>query len=239
MSDKNNIVVWHCPVINRTLVSPTNFIVSKNPLIRCRVFERSGRSPNFIIDKLIEVSASLCVQYMKHDFPISAWWDKRIILAQNAEDASNVKILQRQWMPEEVAHPEHFHGGVFQWHMVIICSWCALFLTSQLDVIFMFSSEVCWHNRHILLHALLYFCKKSSPIHSPYIKVFVKYQAQWGGWTPTPPTLAYALGQKGNYLCLGKLLPSKYLSQPIASSKWWCTMWCAKHIYLMRLKEKT
>jgi len=38
-----------------------------------------------------------------------------------------------------------------------------------------------------------YFCNKSSPIHSPYNKVFVKYQAQRGELTPTPP-LAYALG---------------------------------------------
>jgi len=27
-------------------------------------------------------------------------------------------------------------------HMVVICIWCALFVTSQFDVIFMFSSEV-------------------------------------------------------------------------------------------------
>ena len=34
--------------------------------------------------------------------------------------------------------------GVFiQWHMAVICIWCALFVTSQFDVLFMFSSEVC------------------------------------------------------------------------------------------------
>jgi len=27
--------------------------------------------------------------------------------------------------------------------MVVICIWCALFVTSQFHVIFMFSSEVC------------------------------------------------------------------------------------------------
>jgi len=32
-----------------------------------------------------------------------------------------------------------------------------MFVTSQFDVIFMFSTEVCWHNRHILLHALTLF----------------------------------------------------------------------------------
>jgi len=34
-------------------------------------------------------------------------------------------------------------GGFIQWHMVVICIWCALFVTSQFDVIFMFSCEVC------------------------------------------------------------------------------------------------
>ena len=49
-------------------------------------------------------------------------------------------------------------GGFIQWHMVVICIWCALFVTSQFDVIVMFPNqrfgEVCWHNTHIRLHAL-------------------------------------------------------------------------------------
>jgi len=49
-------------------------------------------------------------------------------------------------------------GGFVQWHMMVICICCALFVTSQFDVIFTFPnqrfSEVCWHNVHILLHAL-------------------------------------------------------------------------------------
>jgi len=58
-----------------------------------------------------------------------------------------------------VAHAENFHGGSFiQWHMVVICIWCTLFVTSQFDVVFTFPNqrfgEVCWHNMHILLHAL-------------------------------------------------------------------------------------
>jgi len=41
-----------------------------------------------------------------------------------------------------VAYPEKFHGGGFiQWHMLVICIWCALFMTSQVDVIFMFPNE--------------------------------------------------------------------------------------------------
>jgi len=42
-----------------------------------------------------------------------------------------------------VAYAENFHGGFIQWHMAVMCIWCALFVTSQFDVIFMFSSEVC------------------------------------------------------------------------------------------------
>jgi len=52
-----------------------------------------------------------------------------------------------------------FSWGCFiQWHMVVICIWCALFVTLQFYVIFMFPHqrfcEVCWHNRRILLHAV-------------------------------------------------------------------------------------
>jgi len=47
-----------------------------------------------------------------------------------------------------VVYGEDFHGGGFiQWHMVLICIWCALFVTSQFDVIVMFPThrlgEVC------------------------------------------------------------------------------------------------
>jgi len=95
----------------------------------------------------------------------------------------------KQWHTQKV-----FMGSFIQWHMVVIRIWCALFVTSQFDVIFMFSSEVCCHNRHILLHALL-FCKKSSPMYSPYNKVFVISSSR-GRFQPQTPTLAYALGIK-------------------------------------------
>jgi len=46
-----------------------------------------------------------------------------------------------------VAYAENFHGGFIQWHMVVIYIWCALFVMSQFDVIFMFPNqrfgEVC------------------------------------------------------------------------------------------------
>jgi len=57
-----------------------------------------------------------------------------------------------QWRTRKI-----FMGGVLvQGHMVVI--WCALFVTSQPDVIFMFPNqcfgEVCLHNMHIFLHPL-------------------------------------------------------------------------------------
>jgi len=35
-----------------------------------------------------------------------------------------------------VAYPESFHGDFIRWDMVVICIWCALFVTSQFDVMF-------------------------------------------------------------------------------------------------------
>jgi len=46
--------------------------------------------------------------------------------------------MHRQWRTQK-----NFMGGFIQWQMVVICSWCVLFVTSQFDVIFMFPSEVC------------------------------------------------------------------------------------------------
>jgi len=32
-------------------------------------------------------------------------------------------------------------GGFIQWHILVICIWCALFVMSQLEVIFMFPNQ--------------------------------------------------------------------------------------------------
>jgi len=43
-----------------------------------------------------------------------------------------------QWRTQKM-----FMGGVFiQWLMVVICFWCALFVTSQFEVIFIFQAHV-------------------------------------------------------------------------------------------------
>ena len=49
---------------------------------------------------------------------------------------------------ETAACSKNFHWrGFIQWHMMVICIWCALFVTSQYDDIFMFINqrfgEVC------------------------------------------------------------------------------------------------
>ena len=52
-------------------------------------------------------------------------------------------------------------GGFIQRRRVVICIWCALFVTSQNDVIVLFPNqrfgEVCWHNMHIFLYIHSYF----------------------------------------------------------------------------------
>jgi len=65
-----------------------------------------------------------------------------------------------------VAYAETFHGtGFIQWHRVVICTWCALFVTSQNDVIVLFPNqrfgEVCWHNMHIFvyIHSSYFMCQ--------------------------------------------------------------------------------
>jgi len=49
----------------------------------------------------------------------------------------------QQWGKQEI----FMEGEFIQWHMVVICIWCALFVTSQFDVKFMFLNqrfcEVC------------------------------------------------------------------------------------------------
>ena len=57
----------------------------------------------------------------------------------------------KQWRTQKI-----FMGGFIQWHMVVICFWCTVSVTSQFVVIFMFPNqrfgEIYWHNMHILLH---------------------------------------------------------------------------------------
>jgi len=58
----------------------------------------------------------------------------------------NTKALEL--LLRAVAYAETFHGGCFiQRHRVVICIWCALFVTSQNDVMVLFANqrfgEVC------------------------------------------------------------------------------------------------
>jgi len=42
---------------------------------------------------------------------------------------------------QAVAYTEYFHGRFIKWHMMVVCVLCALFVTSQSDVIFLFPNE--------------------------------------------------------------------------------------------------
>jgi len=57
-----------------------------------------------------------------------------------------------------VGYTENFHGVSFNGIFVVICIFCALFVMSRFDVIFVFPNqrfgEVCWHYINILLHPL-------------------------------------------------------------------------------------
>jgi len=39
--------------------------------------------------------------------------------------------MNESWQMSAVAYAENLLGGFIQWHMVVICIWCALFVTSQ------------------------------------------------------------------------------------------------------------
>jgi len=55
--------------------------------------------------------------------------------------------LSRDWRRTQWRTQKLIMGGFIQWHRVVICIWCALFVTSQNDVIVLFPNqrfgEVC------------------------------------------------------------------------------------------------
>ena len=82
---------------------------------------------------------------------------------QNTSSTENIIVIYIFIHSFPVAYAENLHrGGFIQWRMVVICLWCAVFVKSQFDVIFMFPNhrfgEVCWYNMHILPHAPLPRC---------------------------------------------------------------------------------
>jgi len=83
-----------------------------------------------------------------------AWFCARLTECRKRTKFSDMETTPTAWQP--VAHEENVHrGGFIQWLMVVICIWCALFVTSQFEVIFIFLNQrlgqVCWHNMHALL----------------------------------------------------------------------------------------
>jgi len=69
--------------------------------------------------------------------------------------ATAIAPSMRMLFPE--AYAENFlGGGLVQGHMVVICIWCALFVTSQFDVMFQTNVLAKFVDiiMHIFLHAL-------------------------------------------------------------------------------------
>jgi len=61
------------------------------------------------------------------------------MLAWNSMTSLFLKVGQAS----SLAYAENFHvGGFIQWHMLVICIWCALFLTSQFTSYSCFQSNV-------------------------------------------------------------------------------------------------
>ena len=53
-----------------------------------------------------------------------------------------MKMQKTQRHTRAVVYAENFHGGwLVQGHMVVICIWCSLFVTSQFNVISMFPNQ--------------------------------------------------------------------------------------------------
>ena len=98
------------------------------------------------------VLATLCLgQDKAKNIYLSSWW---LLLAIGLRILWYFGVCCKHWHTQKKFHGG-FHSVAHGGHLY----WCALFVTSQFDVIFMFPNqhfgEVCWHNMHILLHALL------------------------------------------------------------------------------------
>jgi len=53
-----------------------------------------------------------------------------------------LQLLVEYKLVHAAVYAENFHGGVLvQGHMVVICIWCALFVTSQFDVMSMYPNQ--------------------------------------------------------------------------------------------------
>jgi len=50
----------------------------------------------------------------------------------------NISLIHEQWHAQKI-----FMGDFIQWHIVVICIWCALFVTSKFDVIYSSGLREC------------------------------------------------------------------------------------------------
>jgi len=77
---------------------------------------------------------SLSLRCMLKSIARCVWEGRRCTIY--CEDLDNNPDVSNQWRTQKI-----FMGGFIQWHMVVIYIWCALFVTSHFDVIFMFPNQ--------------------------------------------------------------------------------------------------
>ena len=115
--------------------------------------------------KLAHISIQVCTFHDGCEQGIDQQiFNRKAISRKITHPQSLFKYVFSYTMQGPVAYAENFHGGRFiQWHIVVICLWCVLFVTSQFDVIFTFPNqrfgEVCWHIRiFFYTHSRYFMC---------------------------------------------------------------------------------
>jgi len=71
-----------------------------------------------------------------HSKTLTIFKSTHITRLLSLQHSLRMTICTNQWRTQKFSW-----GGFIQWHMVVICFWCAVFVTSQFDVIFMFPNQ--------------------------------------------------------------------------------------------------
>jgi len=100
--------------------------------------------PQYIAIKHVTISSGSPMSLLRHNHgsTIPGWLHYFSVMKGLCGGSAAVLTLQTSGARRKCSR-----GGFIQWHMVVICIWCAVFVTSQVDVIFVFPnqrfSEVC------------------------------------------------------------------------------------------------
>jgi len=84
-------------------------------------------------------------------------------------------VIYIQWRTQKI----FMGGGFVQWHVVVICIWCALFMTLQFDVTFMFLNqrfgEVWWQGIFFCTHFPYFMCHWTEyKLSAPQVRISEK-----------------------------------------------------------------